>query len=326
MAPHSAGAFTLLGVSLALVRARGRTAAFIADLAAFLFFLAVLVLVSGYVFGALRLFNFSPGIMTSPQTLFCLLLLLAVVLMRRAEHGVLAIFLGRGIGSTLARVLAPILLALPFLREIGRERLIHANVISGHYVTALLASTAAGISLLLLLYLAWRINSMELEIRELSLRDDLTGLYNRKGFTLLAEQALKLARRNQLPFSVLFIDLDDLKNINDELGHAYGSAYITETGKLLLSTFRETDVLGRIGGDEFTVAGQFSPVAVSIAVQRLQAAVAARNAEAGRRLPLSLSVGSVTSGEHGQDSLGDMIGRADRAMYREKRRRKQLPR
>jgi diguanylate cyclase (GGDEF)-like protein len=125
---------------------------------------------------------------------------------------------------------------------------------------------------------------------------------------------------------VLFIDLDDLKNINDELGHAYGSAYITETGKLLLSTFRETDVLGRIGGDEFTVAGQFSPVAVSIAVQRLQAAVAARNAEAGRRLPLSLSVGSVTSGEHGQDSLGDMIGRADRAMYREKRRRKQLPR
>lgn len=325
MAPQTAAGFTLLGASMATIAARTRVAAHLADLLAFLLFLVVLVLSSGYIFGAIRLFDFSPGIMTSPQTLLCLALLTAVALTRRAEHGVFAIFLRRGIAGATARTLSPILLVLPILREVARARLIQRNVIPPHYVTALLASTATVLSILLLLYLAWRINDMETEIRDLSLRDDLTSLYNLKGFTLLAEQALRLARRAQLPFSVLFIDLDDLKYINDQLGHGAGSAYLLETGDVLLATFRASDVLGRVGGDEFAVAGQFSPAAVAIAEQRLQAAVAARNIEAGRRLPLSLSVGFVTSDADAHDSLKDMIARADRAMYKEKRRRKAPP-
>ena len=131
--------------------------------------------------------------------------------------------------------------------------MIKTGLIPEHSATAILVSIATTLSMVLLLLLVWRINSMEMEIRILSLRDGLTGLYNLQGFTLLAEQALRIAQRSQLPVSVLFVDLDNLKQINDTLGHDTGSAFLVETANLLNETFRETDVIGRIGGDEFAV-------------------------------------------------------------------------
>ena len=129
-----------------------------------------------------------------------------------------------------------------------------------HYTTAILASINGLVALFLLLYLVWRMNRLETDIRDLSLRDALTGLYNIRGFRILAEQSLRMAHRSKEPFSVLFIDLDDLKQTNDLLGHQAGSEFLIETGEILKDTFRETDVFGRIGGDEFAVAGQFQPV------------------------------------------------------------------
>src|SRR5947199_565679 len=135
-----------------------------------------------------------------------------------------------------------------------------------------MASTAAVISFVLMMVLVRYIKRMEDEIHDLSLRDELTGLYNLRGFQLFAEQALRLTQRSQLPFSVLFVDLDHLKKINDTLGHAVGSAYLIETGLLLQQTFRETDVIARIGGDEFAIAGQFSDAGITTAAERLEEA------------------------------------------------------
>ena len=154
------------------------------------------------------------------------------------------------------------------------------------------------------------------------MRDPLTGLYNSRGFSLLAEQALRLARRSQLPFSALYIDLDNLKQVNDAHGHAMGSSFLAETGQLLKATFRESDVMARIGGDEFVVVGYFNRVSVSIAAQRLAAACAAKNASSAAPLPLSLSIGYVTASENGNESLKELLAAADKAMYEEKRRRK----
>src|SRR5258708_35880445 len=81
---------------------------------------------------------------------------------------------------------------------------------------------------------------------------------------------MRLAWRSQAPFSVLFVDLDGLKEINDSLGHAVGSAFLVETAGLLTATFRETDVIARIGGDEFAVAGQFSRAGIAVGWHRLQ--------------------------------------------------------
>ena len=146
----------------------------------------MLVLVSGEIFNALRIFSFSTRPHSSQQTLTCLALLTLVTLLRRAENGVFSIFLSQGIGATTARIIAPLLLVLPILREFGRARIIRAELLPEHYANALLSSTATILSFILLLFLVWRINSMEMEIRELSLRDELTGLYNLKGFSLLS--------------------------------------------------------------------------------------------------------------------------------------------
>ena len=178
------------------------------------------------------------------------------------------------------------------------------------------------ISMALVLYLAWRIYGMEREIQDLSLRDALTGLYNLRGFYLLAEQSLRVAQRSQLPFSVLFIDLDNLKQTNDQWGHLTGSQCLQETGELLGTAFRETDIVGRIGGDEFAVAGHFDQASISLAAGRIKDLTARRNAESQQRFKLSFSVGYVTTDHVETESLESMLAKADRAMYQEKRHKK----
>jgi len=164
---------------------------------------------------------------------------------------------------------------------------------------------------------------METEIHALALRDELTGLHNLRGFRLLADQAMRMAVRAKVPFSVMFIDLDDLKVINDSLGHEAGSAYISETAEILRSTLRETDVLGRIGGDEFAVAGQFSRKAMTETVHRLKESCARKNSGEGREFVLSLSVGVATLDETNEETLDVLMAEADEAMYEAKRLKKE---
>jgi diguanylate cyclase (GGDEF)-like protein len=121
---------------------------------------------------------------------------------------------------------------------------------------------------------------------------------------------------------VLFVDLDDLKKINDRHGHNAGSAVIAEAAHLLNATFRETDVIGRIRGDEFVVAGQFNEDAILSAIERLEDASARINAQKGRRLGLSLSVGFALHENGSTETLNDLLTRADKAMYDVKRLKK----
>jgi diguanylate cyclase (GGDEF)-like protein len=281
-----------------------------------------LILLSEFLFGAFHVPGSSPDELTSTATLACLALLTVVTVLRRAERGAFSIFLGSGIGGKIARSLTPVLLILPFLREAGRARLVSAQLLPSPYLTAILASVASAVSFVLLLYLVSRINKMETEIHDLTVRDELTGLYNMRGFNLLAGQSLRLAQRAEVPFSILFIDLDNLKRINDELGHTAGSASLSETARLLDSTFRDADVIARIGGDEFVVAGQFDQAAVAASAQRLQQSAAARYSDASGRFPLSLSIGYATSSDIRFDSLKELVAQADLAMYEKKRRKK----
>jgi diguanylate cyclase (GGDEF)-like protein len=322
MSPQAGSSFVLLAVVLFFIRARNGALRHVADFFVACLGLLELILVSGYLFGATSPFRIAPSNWTSPQTLFSLMLLILVAFGRRARNGVFAILVGGGIGSKIARVLAPILLVMPFMREVGRIRLINNRLFPEHYTSAILASTAAMLSFGLLLILAWQINRMEKEIHDLSLRDELTGLYNLRGFRLLAEQALHLAQRSQLPFSVLFVDLDNLKQINDSLGHEVGSAFLVETGNLLRTIFRQTDVVGRIGGDEFAVAGQFSQVGILLAAGRLEERSGSAAAQTARPFPLSLSTGCVTTEHGGAETLEDLLAKADTAMYEHKRTKK----
>jgi diguanylate cyclase (GGDEF)-like protein len=315
-------AFVILSIVMILETGRSALMKRIADVAVSCLSLLALILLAENLFAALGLFGLSSSDLISPLVLFCFVLLTMVVALRQSEYGVFSIFLGCGIGSRIARGFAPILLVLPFLGEVVRTRAELQDMVPPQYGNATFVSVIAAISILLLLFLVWRINSMEKEIHDLTLRDDLTGLYNMRGFYLLAEQTLRLAQRAQLPFSVIFIDLDGLKQINDQLGHNTGSAYLAETGELVIETFREGDVKGRFGGDEFVIAGQFSKVGVEIAAQRLLNAATERNLKTSRKFPLSLSIGHVTADYFTQESLKDLVTRADQAMYKEKRKKK----
>ena len=132
----------------------------------------------------------------------------------------------------------------------------------------------------------------EEEIRSLSLTDELTGLYNRRGFTLLAEQEVKQAHREKRSMLLFFGDVDKLKAINDTLGHDYGDLALKEASAILKETFREADILARIGGDEFLIlAVDASVESAETIINRLQAAVEAHNQLGVEPYHLELSVG-----------------------------------
>lgn len=320
--PQSAVGFLSIAIVMVFVGSRNVVIQHVADVLVIFLGLLTFTLLSQSVFGALRLFGVVAGDHLSPQVLGCILLLTAAVVFRQTECGILSIFLGRGIGSRIARGFALVLILWPFLGRIVDYQVTLRQLVPEHFVVSILTSIEFVLSIALLLVLVWRINDMEKEIHDLTLRDELTGLMNMRGFYLLAEQTYRLAKRARLPFSVLFLDLDGLKKINDRLGHSTGSAYLAETGKVVLENFRDGDVKGRFGGDEFVVAGQFSMVGIEVAAQRLRATAAERNAKEGRKLPLSFSIGYVTVDYHSTETLQELVARADQMMYKDKQSRK----
>jgi diguanylate cyclase (GGDEF)-like protein len=178
----------------------------------------------------------------------------------------------------------------------------------------------------LTLALSKRCNDLESATRELSLSDELTQLYNRRGFYVLGEQALRLAHRAGEPFSVLFIDVDNLKQINDEFGHETGSDLLVEMALLIRQAFREIDVIGRLGGDEFVVAANLSAANIGIASRRLEQKAAAFNLKSSRRYPLSFSMGWASSDGNKNETLQHLLEQADSTMYEAKRTKKHLSR
>ena len=322
MAPQTAISFTLLAVVLFFLRERKKALSVVADVVLCGLGAMVLIGASGYVYGAIRLFEVSQHSRMALSTLVCLILLCFVAFARRAEYGVFGILLGTGIAGRIARIAFPVAFALPFALEAARVETVKAGLLGPQYASALETTVAVLLASGLILIMVLRISSLEREIRNLSLRDELTSLYNRRGFYLLAEQALRLAQRSNAPFSVLFVDLDNLKQINDTQGHEVGSAFLCEVAELLQRYVRKSDVLGRVGGDEFVVAGQSSKEAMQYLTQRLEEAAKVHNAEPGRQYPLSFSIGQVTSDAQEAESLPDLLHRADNAMYITKRHKK----
>jgi hypothetical protein len=136
MSPQTATCFLLLAVVTVLMRAVKRGAAYVADASVFLLGLLILVILTGYMFGAMHLFGLSMSTRTSPQTLLCLSLLAIVAFGDRARYGAFSILLGAGIGSKVARIACPVALLLPFLLEAVKAGLIEKKQISVEYATA----------------------------------------------------------------------------------------------------------------------------------------------------------------------------------------------
>ncbi|HHY89608.1 MAG TPA: GGDEF domain-containing protein, partial [Chloroflexi bacterium] len=182
------------------------------------------------------------------------------------------------------------------------------------------------IGLLIVMHDITDLKRMEARLRELTLVDELTGLHNRRGFNVLAGQALQMADRMSLQAAVIFIDLDGLKTINDNYGHTEGDRALADAARLLRSTCRASDVLARFGGDEFIVLMMESREdGAQQLIDRFDEQFADFNARSRREYPLTISCGVARTSLDRPIPLEELINMADRAMYVNKRARRQAP-
>lgn len=162
---------------------------------------------------------------------------------------------------------------------------------------------------------------LERELRNLALTDDLTCLYNRRGFFAAGSQQLKLARRNTQEMILLCCDVDNLKEINELFGREEGDFALVRTADALEDAFRDSDLLARLGGDEFAVlASGASGNDQTDVLSRLKTCLQRANA-AERRYPLSLSVGAAPFDPKHPAKLSELMEMAERAMNERKQRR-----
>ena len=166
---------------------------------------------------------------------------------------------------------------------------------------------------------------MEAEILALSITDQLTGLHNRRGFLSLAEQQLKLAVRNKSEMLLFFADLDGLKWINDTLGHEEGDNALIEVATVFKETFRTSDIIARLGGDEYAVLTvDITEANSEIFTARLQSLIDTRNNQKNQKYRLSISVGCSYYDPENPCSIEELMASADKLMYEQKQNKKGL--
>lgn len=162
----------------------------------------------------------------------------------------------------------------------------------------------------------------EKRLLALSVRDELTGLYNRRGFFALAEQQLKLSQRSRNSIYIFYADLDNLKTINDDFGHQEGDSALVEIARILEDTFRESDIIARIGGDEFVaIPVGTTGETLEIISSRFARNIELHNAERQRGYAISASVGIACYNPGSPYTIDELLAEGDRLMYEDKRKK-----
>ena len=166
------------------------------------------------------------------------------------------------------------------------------------------------------------LKTLEAKLYALSLSDELTKLYNRRGFLTLATQQIKISRRLKRSILLIFADVDDFKAINDSYGHAEGDAALKDLTEILKQTFRESDIIARIGGDEFVILiTDFHSGEKEVYLKRLHDNLEhfnGRNGKKARPYILTISTGMVVYDHMTSSTLEEMLSHADSRMYKQK--------
>jgi polar amino acid transport system substrate-binding protein len=165
------------------------------------------------------------------------------------------------------------------------------------------------------------LQTANIRLQELSDKDSLTGLYNRRFFSVSSQQAFNICQRNGIRFSVAIIDIDHFKKVNDTFGHLFGDKSLQEMGKTLLRHFqRQTDACSRFGGEEFavfitntgedTLANRIENIRIEIEKKIIEME--------NMRTTLTISAGIYSSIPTQEDTLDDALKKADDALYKAK--------
>ncbi len=166
---------------------------------------------------------------------------------------------------------------------------------------------------------------LEEKLLAASITDHLTGLHNRRGLFILGDNLLKIFKRQNKGLILLYVDIDGLKTINDQLGHQEGDKAIVDCANILKGNYRESDIIARIGGDEFVVfpAGTKGDNTETI-ISRLQKAVESFNSKNKRTYKLTISCGLAICSPESNCSIGELLDQGDKSMYEQKRQKRKV--
>jgi diguanylate cyclase (GGDEF)-like protein len=164
-----------------------------------------------------------------------------------------------------------------------------------------------------------RLRISEVKMRKLALNDVLTGLYNRRGFLIFSEKLLRLSNRMQRGLILIYADLDNFKQINDELGHEAGDRALVCIANVLKETFRSSDVVGRVGGDEFAIlALEAKAESLDALRKRLKENLKRTKYNVDSIHKLTFSLGVIYYNPEKPKTIEELLRKADTLMYEEK--------
>ena len=243
-------------------------------------------------------------------------------------YGTRATLIGRRLRDVLPAAMSDMLFeryvdAITLRTSVAEELRVDRRTIAASWIFHQAAPTADGLAVTVRDVSATK--REELRLKRACLTDDLTRLYNRRGFMALADQHLRLARRHGKDAVVMYVDMDDFKQLNDRFGHAAGDRALMAVSRLLRRTVRDCDVVARMGGDEFTIlALDANGEGARIIQKRLDERLALFNASGELPMALSLTVGHTLVRPTDSSSVSDLLARADQLLYARKRRRHML--
>ncbi len=322
MAPNTALAFALLGVAL---QAAGRESDFrrrVSQACAFGTLFLVMTSFVGYLYGAHVLIGLLSLTRMAVHTIVAMLALGVGTLLLTADGGWLIELTTPGPGGIVARRLLPAAFLVPMTIGIVTLTGYRAGLYDAAFEAALVA-VAETVSFAILVYTCARFLNETARAKTLASLDELTGLLNRRAFLIQGNEWLASAHRLGADALVFFIDLDEMKGINDRLGHAAGDRALVETARVLRATFRDADLVARLGGDEFGVLATRATMESAPAIlNRLESHLARFNAEPGHDFGLSLSAGVTPYRAADGGRIGDLLERADARMYERKQAKK----
>ncbi len=319
--PQTAAGLALVGLCLVLMRLKAAPLN-AADTVGVLLLALVMFMAAGHFFGAPFVLA-GGGRSLPPQALLCFMLLGFAIGNRLAVRGGFLSFLAHpGQGGRIARLILPFVIASPFVSFglvgfLDRTGAMPASVTRALIIPAVVLGSLAVVG-----WMGHRIHGLERNLRIQSVTDDMTRTLNRRGFFIVADSVVESARRDGSSVVLCFFDLDGLKRINDTLGHNIGSNVIERFAYAVRTTFRKSDVIARVGGDEFAVLARGN----IDDGRRLAERLAERVAELNRTTPLprrmAYSIGFTEIDVNSPHGLRDAMARADGFMYDDKRRKR----
>ncbi len=319
MAPASALNFSLLGI--AFLPFRGRWGEYLREALVLVVMLTSLLAVVGYIYGVPALYGDWGGGSTAMAfyTGAEFLLIATGILFVPRERGLLRIFWGRSIGSMMARYLIPMAILVPiFLGALFAN----SGFSFGHLRLAMTLSVVSNVVLLVALIwsFAFTIQRSEAEkamVQRQAETDRLTGIYNRRYFEISLEHEVERARRYATPLSLIILDVDHFKDLNDRLGHLAGDRVLIRLARECERSLRDSDVFCRFGGEEFAIiAPETNGQSARLLAQRIRQSIASLKIE-GCTEPVTISLGIAAWAKSFQKEE-DLISAADKALYRAK--------